>query len=111
MFVSAMLAISGYSVNDTIVIFSRFREDLKRQQRRPIREILNHAIEATFIRSLNTSLATILVLISLLLFGGATIRWFIVALLIGMAVGTYSSIFVAAPALALLTEWKRANRR
>lgn len=107
MFVSAILAIAGYSVNDTIVVFSRLREEWgSLSSRLPLKDLLRHSIMATLIRSLNTSLATVLVLIALFILGGATIQWFIVALIAGIATGTYSSIFVASPCLYMLSRQK-----
>lgn len=103
LFVSAMLAIAGYSVNDTIVIFSRLKDDwITARQRFTLGEMIDRAATVTLMRSLNTALATLLTLIALFLFGGSTIRWFILAMTAGILVGTYSSIFVAAPALYML---------
>lgn len=95
LFVTALLAVLGYSVNDTIVLFSRFLQEWRQSRAETFFVVLDRAARATLIRSLNTSLAILLVLVVLLIFGGATIRWFIVALTIGTFVGTYSSIYVA----------------
>lgn len=112
LFVTAILTVIGFSVHDTIVVFDRIRENLKRQGGQNFAETVNDSILQTFDRSLNTSLTTILVLTSLLIFGGESIRWFVVALLIGIISGTYSSIFNAAPLLVIWQEVvnKRAKK-
>ncbi len=109
MFVTALLTIIGFSVHDTIVVFDRIRENLKRSPGAPFSKNVNESILQTFDRSLNTSLTVVLVLSAMLLFGGESTRWFVVALLIGMVSGTYSSIFNAAPLLVLWHEWS-SNR-
>ncbi len=113
LFVTALLTVLGFSVHDTIVVFDRIRENLRRNIEAPFAQVANDSILQTLVRSLNTSLTTMLVLVTLLIFGGETIRWFIVAMLIGMAAGTYSSIFNAAPLLVVWQEWaeKKKNRR
>jgi preprotein translocase subunit SecF len=105
LFVTAVLTIIGFSVHDTIVVFDRIRENLKRMMGTPFAKIVNESILQTLDRSLNTSLTVILVLLALLLFGGESIRWFVIALLIGIISGTYSSIFNAAPLLVVWEEW------
>ena len=104
LFVTAILTIIGFSVHDTIVVFDRIRENLKRMVGVPFKQVVNESILQTLGRSLNTSLTVILVLFSLLLFGGESIRWFVIALLIGIISGTYSSIFNASPLLVLWHE-------
>ena len=108
LFVTAILTIIGFSVHDTIVVFDRIRENLKRMIGKPFAQVVNESILQTLDRSLNTSLTVILVLIALLLFGGESIRWFVVALLIGIISGTYSSIFNASP---LLVVWDEISSR
>lgn len=108
LFVTAALTVIGFSVHDTIVVFDRIRENLNRQTYPSFDETVDHSITQTIGRSLNTSLTVIFVLLALLLFGGTSIRWFVVALLIGMVAGTYSSIFNAAP---LLTLWQDFSER
>jgi preprotein translocase SecF subunit len=103
LFVTAMLTIIGFSVHDTIVVFDRVRENKARHAGEPFSAIVNHSILQTFGRSIMTSLTVVLTLLALLLFGGAAISDFILALLIGIISGTYSSIFVAAP---LLVDWQ-----
>ncbi|KKU36971.1 MAG: Protein translocase subunit SecF, partial [Candidatus Amesbacteria bacterium GW2011_GWA1_46_35] len=90
-----------FSVHDTIVVFDRVRENLPKMYNKPFPEIVDFSLTETLVRSLNTSLTVILTLTALLLFGGETIRWFVVALLVGIVSGTYSSIFNAAPLLVL----------
>jgi preprotein translocase subunit SecF len=104
LFVTALLTIIGFSVHDTIVVFDRIRENLRKIGGSDFSKTVNESIIQTIGRSLNTSLTVVLVLIALLLFGGESIRWFAVALLIGIISGTYSSIFNAAPLLVLWQE-------
>ncbi len=109
LFVTAMLTVIGFSVHDTIVVFDRVRENKARHAGEPFDQIVNHSILQTFGRSIMTSLTVVLTLLALFLFGGAAISDFILALLIGIVSGTYSSIFVAAP---LLVDWHlRDDRR
>jgi preprotein translocase subunit SecF len=102
LFVTAMLTVIGFSVHDTIVVFDRIRENKARHTGEPFADIVNHSILQTFGRSIMTSLTVVLTLLALLLFGGAAISDFILALLIGIVSGTYSSIFVASP---LIVDW------
>jgi preprotein translocase subunit SecF len=106
LFVTAMLTVLGFSVHDTIVVFDRIRENLKIYAGQSIEFVVNHSIAQTIVRSLNTSLTVLFVLLTLLLFGGDTIRYFVLALFIGIIVGTYSSIFIASPVLVLWQKWK-----
>jgi preprotein translocase subunit SecF len=110
LFVTAMLTVLGFSVHDTIIVFDRIRENLKVYAGQSIEFIVNHSIYQTLVRSLNTSLTVLFVLLAMLLFGGATIKFFVLALLIGIAAGTYSSIFVAAPLLVLIHQWRQKKR-
>lgn len=103
LFVTALLTIIGFSVHDTIVVFDRIRENLIKQQSKKFIEVANLSVIQTLGRSLNTSLTVVFVLIALLLFGGETLKWFVVALLVGIISGTYSSIFNAT---ALLVWWE-----
>ncbi|HYV33242.1 MAG TPA: protein translocase subunit SecF, partial [Candidatus Limnocylindria bacterium] len=106
LFVTAMLTVLGFSVHDTIVVFDRIRENLRLSPGQSIEQVVNHSISQTIVRSLNTSLTVLFVLLSLLLFGGETIRYFVLTLFIGIIVGTYSSIFIASPVLVVLQKWK-----
>lgn len=108
LFVTAVLTVIGFSVHDTIVVFDRIRENLRRTIDLPFSQIVNDSILQTLTRSLNTSLTAMLVLFTLLIFGGDTLRWFIAALLIGIGSGTYSSIFNAS---ALLVAWQEIEAR
>ncbi len=101
-FVAALLTIIGYSINDTIVIFDRIRENMKMMHKTPFKELANQAVVDTLPRSINTSLTTLITILAIYLFGGASIKVFMLALFIGMFAGTYSSIFVASP---LLVTW------
>jgi len=94
-FIAAILTVIGYSVNDSVVVFDRVREFLPLHRKRPTNEVLNLALNDTLSRTLNTGMTSILVLIAMFFFGGATIRGFLFAMVIGIIVGTYSSIFVA----------------
>ncbi len=102
LFVTAVLTVIGFSVHDTIVVFDRIRENL-RTHKGSFEQIVNDSIQETLARSINTSLTVLLTLLALFLFGGETIRWFVLALLIGIFSGTYSSIFNASP---LLVSWQ-----
>jgi preprotein translocase subunit SecF len=99
---AAVLAVIGYSLNDTIVVFDRIRENFRKMRKGTIVEIMNSAINQTLRRTLLTSLTTLLVVVTLILLGGEIIKGFAVALFIGILVGTYSSIFVASPAVLSL---------
>lgn len=109
LFVTAMLTVLGFSIHDTIVVFDRIRENLKVYAGQSLDFVVNHSISQTLVRSLNTSLTVLFVLLALLLFGGESIRYFVLALFIGIITGTYSSIFVASP-LLLLWQQYRARR-
>src|SRR3989338_912653 len=103
LFVTAILTIIGFSVHDTIVVFDRIRENSLKNIGKKFTAVANLAVVQTLGRSLNTSLTVVFVLVALLLFGGETIKWFTVALLVGIISGTYSSIFNAT---ALLVWWE-----
>jgi len=102
LFITALLTVMGFSVHDTIVIYDRLRENFTRHIHKGIEVVAEESVNQTLARSINTSLTTIIVLTALLLLGGASIRHFIVVLILGIFIGTYSSIFVAAP---LLVSW------
>ncbi len=111
LFITAVLTVMGFSVHDTIVVFDRIRENLRRNYSLKFEEIVNNSLLETMNRSLNTSLTVVIVLFALLLFGGETIRWFIVALLVGIISGTYSSIFNASLFLVAWNEWDKKKRK
>ncbi len=108
LFITALLTILGYSVNDTIVVFDRTRENLFHQKNKEFSEVVNSALNQTLVRSINTSFTTLLVLFAIFLFGGETIKQFVLALIIGTIIGTYSSIFIASP---LLVDWYNLSKR
>jgi len=110
LFVTAILTVIGFSVHDTIVVFDRIRENLKRMGATSFPQVVNDSILQTVDRSLNTSLTVILVLLAMLLFGGASIKWFVVALLVGITTGTYSSIFIAAAFLVVWQNWSQKRK-
>jgi preprotein translocase subunit SecF len=100
--IGAILAVLGYSVNDTIVIFSRIRDELKGKTTKKIDDVVNYCLNATLRRTILTSFATALVTVSLITLGGETLRDLSLALLIGIVFGTYSSIYIASPIMLLL---------
>jgi preprotein translocase subunit SecF len=110
LFVTAMLTVIGFSVHDTIVVFDRIRENRARHAGEPFAEVVNHSILQTFARSIMTSFTVVLTLLALLLFGGSAIHNFVLALLLGIISGTYSSIFNAAPLLVVWQEWDDRRR-
>lgn len=103
-FVAALLTVLGYSINDTIVVFDRIRENVRRKSSDTLTEIINLSLNQTLVRTINTSLTTIVVITSLLVLGGSTIQAFAMVLLIGVLSGTYSSLFIASPILKTLLE-------
>ncbi|MDO8513198.1 MAG: protein translocase subunit SecF [bacterium] len=108
LFVTALLTIIGFSVHDTIVVFDRIRENLRLSPSNPFSHTANNSITQTLARSLNTSLTVIIVLLAMFLLGGETIKPFVLTLLLGIIIGTYSSIFNATP---LLVIWQNAIDR
>jgi preprotein translocase subunit SecF len=110
LFVTAMLTVIGFSVHDTIVVFDRIRENRARHAGEPFAEIVNHSLLQTFGRSITTSFTVVLTLTTLLLFGGSATAQFVLALLIGIISGTYSSIFNASPLLVVWQNWEDRRR-
>jgi len=100
--IAALLTIVGYSLNDTVVVYDRVRETMRKYRKWALTDLLNRAINDTLARTVMTSLTTLLALLSLFFFGGAVIRGFTAAMIWGVVIGTYSSIFVASPALLYL---------
>jgi preprotein translocase subunit SecF len=113
LFLTALLTVIGFSVHDTIVVFDRIRENANVYRRLPYETVVNHSIVQTLVRSINTQLTVMLTLLALALFGGITIRHFVVILLVGVFSGTYSSIFNASPILVVWEnrEWRNWFRR
>lgn len=109
LFIVALLTITGFSVNDTVVIYDRIRETLKANPNRPIVEVVDDAVNQTLARSINTTLTTLLSLIAIFLFGGETLKNFALALIIGFIAGAYSSIFIASTLLAWWRERKEKS--
>jgi preprotein translocase subunit SecF len=104
--IAALLTIIGYSLNDTIIVFDRIRENLRKYPRNPLSLIINRSINETLSRTILTSLTTLVVVVTLFLLGGGIIHDFAFALLVGIVVGTYSSVFVASPILLIWKERK-----
>lgn len=103
-----LLTVLGYSVNDTIVVFDRIRENLLKGSEKNFEETVNKSLNQTLVRSLNTSLTALLVLVAIFFFGGQTLKYFSLSLILGVAAGTYSSIFIASP---LLVSWFNLKRK
>ena len=101
--VAALLTIAGYSINDTIIVFDRIRENIRTMRRESFSDVVDTSINNTLSRTVITSGLTMMTVVSLFLFGGEVIRDFALALMIGIAVGTYSSIFVAG---AVVVDWR-----
>lgn len=110
-FIAAVLTIIGYSINDTIVIFDKIRENLRLRKKETLEELTNKSILQTMTRSLNTVITTLLAVFALFFFGGASIRDFSLALIIGLMTGTYSSIFIASPIWLEWRMWDRARQQ
>lgn len=114
LFVISILVVLGYSVNDTIIVFDRIRENLKnvdeKQRESNFESLVGEGLKQTFGRSINTSLTTLIALIALFIFGGEATKWFALALIAGITVGTYSSIFFASPMLVTLNKWQKSAK-
>ena len=110
--IAALLTIVGYSLNDTVVVFDRVRENLRKYKKRPLEDVLNLSINETLNRTVTTSLTTLLALIALFILGGDVIRGFVFAMIWGVIIGTYSSVFVASSTLLWLgvkRDWSKPN--
>ena len=110
--IAALLTIVGYSLNDTVVVFDRVRENLRKYKKRPLEEVLNLSINETLSRTVMTSVTTLLALIALFILGGDVIRGFVFAMIWGVIIGTYSSVFVASATLLRLgvkRDWSKPN--
>lgn len=104
--IAALLTIIGYSLNDTIIVFDRIRENLRKHHKHPLDFVINRSVNETLSRTLLTSLTTLVVVVTLFLFGGGIIHDFAFALMVGIGVGTYSSIYVASP---ILLAWQKSK--
>ncbi|MBC2850674.1 protein translocase subunit SecF [Cetobacterium sp. 8H] len=108
-FIAAVLTILGYSINDTIIIYDRIRESLRKKSDLTFGEVLNKSLNQVLVRSINTSVTTLLALVAILVFGGDSLKTFTTTLLVGIGVGTYSSIYISTP-LVYLFEKKRDQK-
>lgn len=111
--IAALLTIVGYSLNDTVVVFDRVRENLRRFKKLTLREVLNMSINETLSRTVMTSVTTLIALISLIVLGGDVIRGFVFAMILGVVIGTYSSVFVASNILLMLgvkRDWSKTDK-
>lgn len=112
LFITALLTVLGFSVHDTIVVFDRIREKLRQQKHgETFADVANRALNDTMARSINTSLSTLIVLLLLAVMGPATIKFFIISLIVGILSGTYSSIFIATPILVDWQNWARSKKK
>lgn len=115
LFVTALLVVLGFSVHDTIVVFDRVRENLRisndHNEKKPFEQIVGESINQTFVRSINTSLTTLLALVVLYVVGGEATRMFSLALIIGITAGTYSSIFLGSPLLVTVEKWQHKESK
>lgn len=115
LFVTALLVVLGFSVHDTIVVFDRVRENLRiahnNNEKKPFSQIVGESINQTFVRSINTSLTTLLALVILFIFGGEATRMFSLALLVGIVTGTYSSVFLGSPLLVTVEGWQEKSSK
>jgi len=109
--VAALLTIIGYSINDTIVVFDRIRENSRKNIKQPLAEVINDSINQTLSRTILTSFTVFVVLVALFFFGGPVIHDFAFALIVGVLVGTYSSIFIASPIVLAWENWKPSKMR
>ena len=109
--IAAFLTIVGYSLNDTIVVFDRIRENIPKNLKKNLQEVINISLNETLSRTVITSLTTLMVVFVLFLWGGEVIKFFAFALIVGVLVGTYSSMFVASPVMLYLEERSKGNRK
>jgi len=110
-FIAAILTVVGYSINDTVVVFDRIREYLSERKRDEKDKVINDALNSTLSRTVNTSLSTFIVLLMIFIFGGTSIKGFVFAMMIGVVVGTYSSLFIAAPSVVDLAKNLRKKKK
>jgi SecD/SecF fusion protein len=110
-FIAAILTIIGYSLNDTVVVFDRVREYMYLNKKKQIKEFMNDSLNSTLSRTINTSLTTFFVLLVIFIWGGEVIRGFMFALMVGVIVGTYSSLFIASPILLDTVKEKEDNNK
>lgn len=111
LFITAMLTVLGFSVHDTIVVFDRIRENLTKKGSANFEAMVNASVNETVVRSINTSLTVLMVLLAVFFFGGESIRYFALTLILGIIFGTYSSIFIASPLLVSWHNWSTRRKR
>lgn len=109
-FIAAILTIIGYAINDTVVIFDRIRESKTLHPKMPLIDNANAALNSTLSRTMNTSLTTLVVMLAIAIFGGEVIRGLAVALVLGIAIGTYASLFIATPLMYDVTMWSERRK-
>jgi preprotein translocase subunit SecF len=110
LFITALLVVLGFSIHDTIVVFDRVRENLRVVKGKTFEETVGMSINETFIRSINTSLTTIMALVAVYIWGPDTTQHFALVLIVGIAVGTYSSIFVGSNLLVTMAGWGKGKK-
>jgi SecD/SecF fusion protein len=110
-FIAAILTVIGYSINDTVIVFDRIRENLNLHKSTEEKEQINSSLNSTLSRTINTSMTTFIVLLIIFIFGGAAIKGFIFALMIGVLVGTYSSVCIATPVLIDFSKRVRVSQK
>ena len=110
-FIVALLTVLGYSINDTVVVFDRIRENLLKRKFQSFEETINNSLNQTFVRSINTVLTVLFTLFAIYFFGGETLKYFSLALIIGIASGMYSSIFIASPLMVSWVKWREGRKR
>lgn len=108
--ITALLTILGYTINDKVIVFDRVRENILRSRGLDFKTLVNQSLNQTLGRSLSTGFCSLLILVSIYLFGGETLKYFSLALIIGIAVGTYSSLFLASPIIVSWLEWRHPER-
>ncbi|MBW1694494.1 MAG: protein translocase subunit SecF, partial [Deltaproteobacteria bacterium] len=106
--IAALLTIIGYSLNDTIIVFDRIRENLKKHHKKPLDFVINRSVNETLSRTILTSVTTLVVVVALFVLGGGIIHDFAFAMIVGIFIGTYSSIYVASP---ILLAWQGRKKR
>jgi preprotein translocase subunit SecF len=109
--IAALLTLVGYSMNDTIVIFDRIRENLRSSRREPLEDVINRSVNQTLGRTVMTSGLTFLTVIALFLFGGPVLHGFSFALVVGILIGTYSSVFIASPIVLFWHNWAEDRKK
>lgn len=110
-FIAALLTILGYSINDTVVVFDRIRENILKRKFLSFEETVNQSLNQTIVRSVNTVLTVLFTLFAIYFFGGETLKYFSLVLIIGITSGMYSSIFIASPLMVSWVEWKEKRRK